>query len=448
MSRAMRTLSVAGLVAATFSCNPFAFDSLSDELWVAIAERDSSQTAGDFGHSVAVLPAENGKHGARVVVGVGGAGLALVTYDETGAKTDQIGANAVASGGPLAPLTDKTTPQAIVPYSATTYVVGAPAGALVARFDDTLGHGETLFKGANADEAEAGSAIAVGNLGLGSATPDVVVLARLSLIVLPGGDSSKKFSCNLKRPNVTMGTPTIGMTGLVVAPVKGNGHDQIVVANRSPDNDDRGMVLIFDATRDLDGKDCPLQHGYLTEIHPFAIALGDLDGNGKPDLVVGALGSTAHNTAAIGKVVYIADVNGDATLGTTPVGTEIPTVTGESSSTFRGSRLLIADVDGDTKNELLLADAAATVDGVQQAGLVQVFRVGGDCASAAAHGPACLVSTLFDNTPSKGDFFGRALAVAKFPDPTSKNNLLAITEKDKLWVYFRVLVTGPDLRAE
>jgi hypothetical protein len=53
-------------------------------------------------------------------------------------------------------------------------------------------------------------------------------------------------------------------------------------------------------------------------------------------------------------------------------------------------------------------------------------------------------ANLYDPSPSKDDKFG--LAVAASPFGAAATKVLAVSEKNKVWVYYRVAPGAPDVR--
>jgi hypothetical protein len=429
------------------SCDPRSFDDLEKATWVQLAERDDTQASGDWAMTVIPMPVESGKQGARFVLGLGTAppGLAQVTFDEHGSLTNQIGANALSTGlGPLSPLNTAGHVSALVKYNDTQFIASTPLRPITARFDIGLEHGTTILP-ETYGQVQAGSSLAVGHIDAAAGPLDIVVVGQLSLTIVSGGDPAKARTCQMKRPNVSAAIALAAQT-VAVGKVRGtnNPFDQIVVAGRSL-NGDQPLIQILDGTQVVNGQPCPETSSFTLSIAktaPVAMAMYDFDNNDKLDLVAASIADT--NVTGSANIVYFCpDI--------TPTGydsakcKEIPSPSDENSSNQRGATLLIANIDNDASPELLIGDAAASVNNVSLAGQVLVYKFNvKDCATM--RGPACLVAKLYDPSPSKNDYFGRALVATPFPKPDSTTNVLGIVEKNKLWVYFRVFSGSPDLR--
>jgi hypothetical protein len=437
-----RLIALLGLVALAGSCDPRKFDDLADSAWVQIAERKDTQTQGDFGVDLLALPPPQAG-GARLVVAAGAPpGLAQITLDEKGKVSEQIGFNGELTGrGALSPLDNISSPTSLALYSDQQFLTGVQDRGIVIRYETGLRGGVELAKSGMGT----GLAVATGNLGLGGPEPDVVAAGMLSLTLIPDGDSSKMIVCEMKQPNKS-NAPPVNYQSMTLARINAaSDHDQIVISHLTLDN--QGRVLILEPRDIQNGTRCP-ETGFAVPVPPpVAIAVADLDGNGTPDLVTGSVGSAAQG---FGDVRLYLNVSGPGTYEPTalPLSSDADDLDAEiDASTARGSRLLIANIDGDPGLEILVGDPGANVNGVGAAGRVNVYRMGSGCPSGETRGPVCLLMTLFNPDPARNDYFGRAMTMAPFKAAGgSVSNVLAITQKAKLWVYFRVSPSAPDPR--
>lgn len=463
----MKGISIGLLVSVGLSCDPRSFDDLADTTWVQFAERDDSQVPGRFGVAVTAVPLPANTTGARFVVSSEApAGLTRVTFDSHGSKSEQIGSSISPALTPLISDTGGASGNnilALAPFinadGSTAFVAGqfkdGSIGVAGIMPIDLQTGGKPLAPPTSLSQdvfINYGYAVAAGDLGTtGANGQDVVVQSNNALTLIPGNGSAKR-ACNLLRTNPPTNGYGGGLNNLVIAPVKKNGHSQVIVGARvvRATGNNIPVILILDASDIVDGAHCPELKGVAVGADgapgPSTIVVGDFDGNGNPDI---AYAQTVNSgmTATFGLFPNITDFT-----GATPQIISLNTAADIPSAAF-GSTMAAADMDGDTTHpgdELMVGDPGAQVNHVNAAGQVLVFkfdRTGTDCGSATANrGPLCVLTYLFNPDPSSNGGFGQALAVTPFPTPTSSTHVLAAAEANKLWVYFRIVAGAMDPR--
>lgn len=143
-----------------------------------------------------------------------------------------------------------------------------------------------------------------------------------------------------------------------------------------------------------------------------ALAVADLDGDGKGEIVAGAYAATVNSTSNVGTVVI---VNGTAT-GTVTVGTaQVPASPTALIARINGSNLFdrfgasivaVPDMDSDSKQELVIGASSANGFGPNYlSGRVYLFK------SASRSGSVWTASSVFNGTV-KDQSYGTFLASA------------------------------------
>jgi len=465
------------LALASLSCDPRKFDDVADSAWIGVAERDSSQTGGDFGIDVISVPMDGSETGARFVVSAGGTtipGLAQITYNEKGSKTAQIGGNGESGAkGILAPLDDKGSPTSLVALPTGQFIVGIadPDHALY-RFDKNFDNGTPLFGNL---PAKSGDATAIGNLGLGDAsTLDLVTVGEVTLTLLPDGDPNKTpITCGLKPPNAS-GSVAVLKQVLTTAKINsGANHDQIILSSRPKDEAAHGScssntdctttagtycdlneltkvchfpskLLIIEPSAVANGQDCPFTGIDVPRPGPVGIAVGNVDSNPLPDIVAGTILKAGDEDQQV--TIYF-NLNSSGV----PDSKQVLTLSADEkagASTTRGTRILIANLEdeGMGLNEIVVADPDAVVNEQGSAGLVRIYRVTSTCDAANQRGAACLLYEIFDPDPKNKEYFGRAMTIAQFKTSKATTPILAVGLKDRIWTYFRLSTKTPDPR--
>ena len=436
-------LATASLLVPIAACSWMEFDDLKRATWVRLVDPDP-RNLGDFATEVVAVPLSPGETGVRFVIAAGatragsGAGLAEATFDAAGELTNQVGHDALmGSGGPIAPLRAATTPVGLTAYSGESFVVGAPGLSSVIRYDGLM-PGTVV---GTLSDLPTGSAVAVGNLGLGSSQPDIVALTRRTgdlggaVTVFPGSGTAAPVTCIMGSAINDGLDPVVSLSNVVIAPIDGDPARQQIVVSGKLDGEVRIFILDAAQIAAANGEPCPVAASFPVSgiPAPQALAVADIGGGPRLDLVTGT--SDGMNTGLVR--VYL-----DLERGVTPE--EIPIPPPDHASALRGSRIVIGNIDVDVRPEIIIGDASASPD-ASAAGQVEILRFGATgCATPL--GPACLVRTLYAGDARVRGYFGRDLALGSLKTSTGSYPVLAVARHNQLLVYYRVGAEVPDPR--
>jgi len=361
------------------------FDTIQARTPVLAVGAPSQFGAQDFGRTllpISTLP--TGATGGRFVVSAAGSGaLAIVDVD---AKGQPSGQNVAL---PASALEQPLTTLAEAPGTGQV-LLGAPGAANVYLMTMAATPEVTLFDSQPLSD-RFGLGVAAGGLA-GAAAPDLVVASGSDLRVYVDGAAGTPIMATAS-PDCPMMMSTMLLPrdqlrrAVLVAPLTGGASAQIVVG--TPTVGDQGAVSVFDVDPTSGLATCAFAYRNADARFGQALAIGDFNADGKPDLLVGS--PPLHAFWIAGPLTAASPV--------------LPVTLTPGSSAELGATVAALNIDGLPGDEALVGDSEATVGGDLLAGEVQVV-------TGAALDTELPV--LRRHAPAANDVFGIALGALPF----------------------------------
>ena len=187
--------------------------------------------------------------------------------------------------------------------------------------------------------------VAVGDID-GDDQPDIVVgnastnnISVFRNTSVPGGITTSSFAAKVDFAAL------IQPEGLEIVDLDGDGKDDVALANFSS-----SMISVFRNTSVTGAVTFAARIDYTSGVQPQDIAIGDIDGDGKPDIAAG--------NANFGAGVTVSVLRNTSTSGVIDANSFAAKV--DFTTPLNPVQSMITDVDGDGKPELVSANGGAT----------------------------------------------------------------------------------------
>jgi hypothetical protein len=421
-------LALAG--AMTGGCDWRDFSSLQASTPVLAVEAPSGYpSSNDFASLlIATQPPSDGSAAARFVTsGTLLNALTIVTIGAGGSASAHLVNSPTLNGLNGSPI----TAMAAVPGT-DKVLLGVPGQLTVLTLDLSVSLDAVApFAGITpvvAAEPQVGVGLAAGNLA-GTAAPDYVVLTGSALHLFVDGGAADQAAapsagCPITFPNSLTGSDKI-QRGVVIASLTGAGP---VIAVGTPAPGAPGSVSFFSADSTSGALSCLFSIAApASTLADFgrSLAVGDFDGDGIADLVVGAPPDRAY--------LY----RGPIAAGATPAGMFLNGTSGGAT----GASIAALNVDGKGADEALIGDPEGPGN-TGQTGTGDVVQLTGATLGMTT-------ATLADRNGGSNDGYGASVTALPFcaVAPCAKPQLLPLVgAANKAFVYFTLSGTDPRVK--
>jgi hypothetical protein len=228
--------------------------------------------------------------------------------------------------------------------------------------------------------------VAIGDID-GDGKPDMAVVNYMSntVSVYRNISSSGSISSGSFATQVTFATGTQPVS-VAIGDIDGDGKADLAVANNSSNS--VSVLRNTSSSGSITSGSFAAQVTFATGTSPFSVAIGDIDGDGKPDLAVtipiANIVSVFRNTGSSGSITSVS------------FATQVTFLTGSNPCS-----VVIGDIDGDGKRDMVVANSSAST--------ISVFRNTGSIGNIAAGSFATQVTFVTGTNPQSvaiGDMDG------------------------------------------
>jgi hypothetical protein len=392
-------------IAAGIGCDWRDFDTLQNQTpAVKVTAPSGFQSPSDFASLLLpVAPPVDGSVAAWYLTSATeSTGVALVEVNADGGESVQ---NIQSATFDNLGINNPLTALAEIPGAGGTAFLGAPSlSSLMTVNLATLEVTPFLVSAATGSELQLGAGVAAGAL-TGGAAPDLAAISTSTVHVfvggspLPANDLSPAAADIIACPIALGNVPNAERAhrAMVIGSLLPSGP---AIAIGVPGASAPGTVVFYAVS--AGAVTCAgilgapaLASGLVNAGFGASLAIGDFDGDGLPDLLVGAPPNA----------VYL--YKGPLTLPATPTAT----IGKPASSAEFGVALAALNLDGKKGDEALVGDPGATLGGVGGAGSVTVYTGATLAPVMAALGEPLVLS---DHNPGTGEGYGSAVGALSF----------------------------------
>ena len=238
----------------------------------------------------------------------------------------------------------------------------------------------------------------------GDGKPDLAVVnsSSYNVSVLRNTSNSGSISSSSFATNVDFATGSVPIS-VAIGDIDGDGKPDLAVANF---NGGISVLRNTSSSGSITSSSFSAKVDFTTGFTPFSVAIGDIDGDGKPDLAVVNNGS---NTVSIYR-----NTSSSGSIASSSFAAKVDFATGSSPRS-----VAIGDIDGDGKPDLAIANSSGTVSVLRNADIPPTIT--SFTPTLAKPGDAVTITGTNFNTTTTNNivFFGATRATVTAATTTS-----------------------------